>query len=170
MSDQPLLQPAAAADFVELYDRSIGDVYSYLRSRVGEQPLAEDLTQEVFLAGARRAAAGQPVDVAWLIAVARNKAVDHWRQQGRRERRLHLVETTSSSVEPALGAIEASVAEEVLDELGPTYRAALVLRHVDGLSVPEVADHLGRTVAATEQVLSRARAAFRRSYQERTDA
>ena len=53
--------------------------------------------------------------------------------------------------------------------LNPTYRAALVLRHVDGLGVAAVADHLGRTVAATEQVLSRARAAFRDRYQGSTD-
>jgi len=167
VSDQPLLEPSAGTDFVRLYDASVDDVYSYLRSRVGERTLAEDLTQDVFLAGARRAAAGHAVDVAWLIAVARNKAVDHWRQQGRRERKLHLVERAEP--EPAIGTVDPTVAEEVLDELGPIYRAALVLRHVDGLSVPEVADHLGRTVAATEQVLSRARAAFRRSYQERTD-
>ena len=44
------------------------------------------------------------------------------------------------------------------------YRAALVLRHVDGLSVSAVADHLGRTVEATEKVFSRARAAFRLKY------
>jgi RNA polymerase sigma-70 factor, ECF subfamily len=41
-----------------------------------------------------------------------------------------------------------------------------VLRHVDELSVPQVAEHLGRTVAATEQILSRARAAFRREHGE----
>ena len=63
------------------------------------------------------------------------------------------------------GAIDPGAAGVVLAGLSPTYRAALVLRHVDGLSVAAVADHLGRTVEATDQVLSRARAAFRTSYQ-----
>jgi RNA polymerase sigma-70 factor (ECF subfamily) len=45
----------------------------------------------------------------------------------------------------------------------------LVLRHVDGLSVAAVAAHLGRTVEATDQVLSRARAAFRTKYRESAD-
>ena len=54
----------------------------------------------------------------------------------------------------------------MLQTLNPTYRLALVLRHVDELSVPQVAEHLGRTVAATEQILSRARAAFRRQQGE----
>jgi RNA polymerase sigma-70 factor (ECF subfamily) len=42
----------------------------------------------------------------------------------------------------------------------------LTLRHLDGLSVPEVAEHLGRSVQATDALLSRARAAFRRDYPE----
>jgi len=56
----------------------------------------------------------------------------------------------------------------VLGDLGPTHRAALVLRHVDALPVPEVAATLGRTVHATEALLVRARAAFRRRYRELT--
>ena len=43
--------------------------------------------------------------------------------------------------------------------------SALTLRYLDGLSVPEVADELDRTVHATEALLVRARAAFRRAYE-----
>ena len=43
----------------------------------------------------------------------------------------------------------------VLTELGAHHRAALTLRYLDGLSVPEVADHLGRTLHATEELLVR---------------
>ena len=165
--DQPLLEPASAADFVDLYDRSLVEVYSYLLSRVHDRPLAEDLTQEVFLAGARRAASGQTVEMAWLIAVARNKLVDHWRAQARRDRKLHQVQSAAPvTVMPAPDTtIDEGHAAEVLAGLNPTYRLALVLRHVDQLAVPDVAHHLGRTVAATEQVLSRARTAFRRAYE-----
>ena len=53
---------------------------------------------------------------------------------------------------------------EVLEELGPHHRAALTLRYLDGLSVPEVAHHLDRTVHATEALLVRARNAFRVAY------
>jgi RNA polymerase sigma-70 factor (ECF subfamily) len=62
-------------------------------------------------------------------------------------------------------SIDPDRASVVLADLNPTYRAALVLRHVDGLSVSAVAGHLQRSVKATEQVLSRARAAFRDKYQ-----
>ena len=152
--------------FVALYERTVTDVYSYLASRVGDWAAAEDLTQDVFVAGARHVAAGDVVDLAWLIGVARHKLVDHWRAQARRDRNLALAESSehtrgvegSASIDPGLAAV-------VLAGLNPTYRAALVLRHVDGLGVVAVADHLGRSVEATEQVLSRARAAFRDKYQ-----
>ncbi len=57
----------------------------------------------------------------------------------------------------------------MLDTLGPHHRGALTLRYLDGLPVPEVAEQLGRTVHATEALLVRARAAFRRAYEEGED-
>ena len=154
-------------EFVDLYRRAVPDVYSYLASRVGDRGAAEDLTQEVFIAGAHRAARGEVVDLRWLIAVARNKLVDHWRALAREDRKLAVVaslEPQPRHVEQPL-PIDPGVASAALAGLNPTYRAALVLRHVDELSVPAVADLLGRSVEATEQVLSRARAAFRTAYQ-----
>jgi RNA polymerase sigma-70 factor (ECF subfamily) len=45
----------------------------------------------------------------------------------------------------------------------------LSLRYLDDLTVPEVADALGRSVHATESLLARARRAFRMSYLEQSD-
>jgi RNA polymerase sigma-70 factor (ECF subfamily) len=42
----------------------------------------------------------------------------------------------------------------------------LTLRYLDGLPVADVAELLGRTVGATEVLLVRAKAAFRRHYEE----
>lgn len=57
-------------------------------------------------------------------------------------------------------------ARQTLDRLGAHHRAALTLRYLDDLPVPEVAALLERTVHATEALLVRARAAFRRAYGE----
>ena len=57
-------------------------------------------------------------------------------------------------------------ARDTLDQLGAHHRAALTLRYLDGLPVPDVADVLGRTVEATEALLTRARRAFRAIYEE----
>jgi RNA polymerase sigma-70 factor, ECF subfamily len=156
--------------FVDVYERTVVDVYSYLASRTGNRGVAEELTQDVFVAAAHRVAAGDVVDVAWLIGVARHKLVDHWRARAREDRTLALADAWESS-RPVAGsvAIDSGLAAVVLAALNPTYRAALVLRHVDGLSVGAVAAHLERTVEATEQVLSRARAAFRIKYRGASD-
>ena len=150
-----------------LYDRALPQVYGYLVTRVGRTEVAEDLTAETFLAAvaaARREGAG-PVSVAWLIGVARHKLVDHWRREGRAERNLAAlggqVAGPSDRWEIELDGIRA---RDVLAALGPHHRAALTLRYVDDLTVPRVAELLGRTVTATEALLTRARGAFRRAY------
>jgi RNA polymerase sigma-70 factor (ECF subfamily) len=65
--------------------------------------------------------------------------------------------------------VDSTRAHEALARLAGHHRAALTLRYLDGLPVPEVADHLGRTVHATEALLVRARSAFRKIYGERRD-
>ena len=53
----------------------------------------------------------------------------------------------------------------MLDELSPAHRAALTLRYLDDLPVPQVAALLDRTLHATEALLVRARNAFRSRYE-----
>ena len=162
---------ATSGHFLDLYQHAFRDVYSYVASRLTDRGAAEDVTQEVFIAGARHVARGGDVDVAWLKTVARNKIIDHWRAQAREDRKLALAYTAESS--PVVDGSQPADAErvtQVLADLNPTYRAALVLRHLDGLSVAEVAEILERSVEATEQVLSRARAAFRSAYAQTSGA
>ena len=52
------------------------------------------------------------------------------------------------------------------EQLGAHHRSALTLRYLDGLSVPECAAVLDRTVHATEALLMRAKRAFRDIYEE----
>ena len=73
-------------------------------------------------------------------------------------------EPEQSQANPWDEALDAVTAREVLGRLGPHHRAALTLRYVDDLPVPEVAAILGRTVHATEALLVRARSAFRAAY------
>jgi RNA polymerase sigma-70 factor, ECF subfamily len=132
--------------------------------------VAEDLTAECFLAAvtAARRPAAPPLSVAWLIGVARHKLVDHWRGREREERSLALV-TGELVDDPWDTELDALRARDVLRRLGAHHRAALTLRYLDGLPVAEVAAHLGRTLHATEALLVRARAAFRRSYDGEED-
>ncbi len=153
-----------------LYDRALPQVYGYLMGRCGDRAVAEDLTSETFLAVA--AALGEvPLTVGWLIGVARHKLVDHWRWQARQERLLQAVEGLSVEVDdPWDVELDRWRAREVLSRLAPQHRAALTLRYLDGLSVPEAATILDRSVTATETLLVRARREFRRVYEGSGDA
>lgn len=162
---------ASSAAFLGVYERAFDEVYSYVASRLSDRGAAEEVTQDVFVMGARHVARGGDVDVAWLKTVARNKLIDHWRARARQERKLaraYLLEPPA--VVDEIAPVDAGMVTQVLSELNATYRAALVLRHLDGLSVPEVAKLLERSVEATEQVLSRARAAFRSAYSHASGA
>jgi RNA polymerase sigma-70 factor (ECF subfamily) len=153
-----------------LYDRALPQVYGYLRTRVGETEIAEDLTAETFLAAVRAVQEHKVPDltIAWLVTVARNKLVDHWRRREREERTLRLASDSESEVvdDDVDARFDRMRAREVLAELAPHHRVALTLRYLDGLSVPEVARELDRTVHATEALLVRARHAFRIRYAE----
>ena len=158
---------------LDLYDQAVVDVYRYLRARCPSDVVAEDLTSETFLAAvsAVERDAVSDLTAAWLIGVARHKLVDHWRRQAREERKLHALSggldgESEPSWDPWDTTLENGRAQQTLALLGAHHRSALVLRYFDDLSVPAVAQELGRTVHATEALLVRARVAFRRAYEQ----
>ncbi len=161
-------EPLGADQVLDLYDRALPQVYGYLVRRCGSDAVAEDLTSETFMAAVAACRRGEAprLSVGWLVSVARNKLVDHWRRQAAEERRLEAV----AVLEPdgPLGVDPSEMSERralaVLAGLGPHHRAALTLRYLDNLGVPQVAAELGRTVHATEALLVRARHAFRTAY------
>jgi RNA polymerase sigma-70 factor (ECF subfamily) len=164
----PQVRPDPAFGLLKLYDDALPHVYGYLLARCGDTGLAEDLTAESFLAAVhavRKPGAPDP-SIPWLIGVARHKLADHWRRAEREQRGLRLLDGEPARVDdPWETAVDRIRARGVLDRLGAHHRAALTLRYLDGLPVPEVARHLDRTVHATEALLVRARAAFRRIYE-----
>ncbi len=173
MSPPEGARPDPAVGLLELYDEALPHVYGYLLARCRDKTLAEDLTAESFLAAVRAvrepgAAVPLVPSVAWLIGVARHKLADHWRRAAREERGLRLLDLDRDRKveDPWEVQLDAIRARQVLDGLGPHHRAALTLRYLDGLPVNDVARCLDRTVHATEALLVRARAAFRRSYRE----
>jgi RNA polymerase sigma-70 factor (ECF subfamily) len=150
-----------------LYDRALPEVYGYLVRRCESAAVAEDLTSETFMAAVDAVQRDRVPHMAtpWLITVARNKLVDHWRRQAREDAKLALA-SDADDIDEWDEQLDAIRAHEVLAELAPHHRIALTLRYLDGLPVPEVAHILDRTVHATEALLVRARIAFRRAYGE----
>ncbi len=66
--------------------------------------------------------------------------------------------------EPMAG--ERELVMDILASLPEVQRTALVLQHLDGLAVQEIAEIIGRSMPATESMLARARRSFRSRYEE----
>lgn len=163
------------ARFRDWYDATLPRVHRYLAARCGgDDALAEELTQQTYIAAirARHRFDGRSDVVTWLCAIGRNKLVDHYRRHERDERRhdrlvaeLRLGEDSPWRAHETRDAVRAAMAS-----LPAEQRLGLLFRYLDGLSVREVASVLGRSEKATESLLTRARANFRRAYGGQTDA
>jgi RNA polymerase sigma-70 factor (ECF subfamily) len=112
-----------------------------------------------------------------LITVARSRLIDHMRAQQRRERKLSMAwsaaepnERQGLVADDTTQADIGAATERALGELAEVERYALVLHHLDGLSIADVADSIGRSTRATESLLARARRKFRAAFEETPDA
>ncbi len=162
-----VVQTLQQDEFLELYDRALPHVYGYLARRCGSAATAEDLTADTFMVAvtAWRREPGRQLDVGWLIGTARHKLIDHWRRNGRQHDALaELWDEMPAPIDPHDQPVEVEAAQTTLAVLAPIHRAVLTLRYCDGLPVGDVAAAVGRTVHATEALLTRAKAAFRSNY------
>jgi RNA polymerase sigma-70 factor, ECF subfamily len=162
----PLIDEVAVLSAI---DDALPIVYHYFVRRIGSVALAEDLTSETMLAAVAEVThRGFAIwSLPWLIGVARHKLADHWRRLERERRHLAI----GGEFEEAAWdqPIETGRVEAVLAQLNPSQRAALTWRYVDDLSTSEVAGLLGRSIAATENLLARSRRAFRDLYEGSSD-
>lgn len=157
--------------FQAFYADALPRVYGYFYHRLGANPsLAEDLTQETFLAAVAELRRGALVaaPAPWILGVARHKFLDHLRRQHRIGWTLLSWEEAAAEVPtvPDIDSIEDERAIAALAAVSSPQREALVLRYLDGFSVPEVAAALGRSVGAAESLLARGRASLRRALME----
>ena len=154
------------ASISAIYDEALPEVYGYLRRRCGSTELAEELTATTFVRATSACCRGQADEpsISWLVTIARNLLIDHWRHQARVERSMELV-APQPAHDPWNEVIDARRAEELLATVKPEHRAVLTLRYLDDLRMPEVAEALDRSVRATESLLVRARAALQRAYE-----
>ena len=163
------VSPAA---FRAFYEEALPGVYGYFLHRCGGSvPVAEDLTQETFLAAVAELKKGKQVatPIAWIYGIGRHKLMDHYRLQERAERDL-AVAWQAERVEDDLVVADDEEARAraiaALASVAARQRAALVLCYVDGFSVDEAASLLGKSVEAVESLLARGRRTFKRAYLE----
>ena len=154
--DDVLIRAAAQGDreaFGELYVRYGRLVHGILLARVPPAE-ADDLVQEVFLSAMRqlRGLRTSTAFRAWLCAIARNRAMDHFRHS-------RVVVPIEGNVKQEPGRRDTTHgALEVLDlirQLPAAYREPLTLRLVEGMTGPEIAAQTGLTADSVRVNLCR---------------
>jgi RNA polymerase sigma-70 factor (ECF subfamily) len=171
LSDEALLvlyangDPSAAR---ALTQRLAPRVFAYAMRVLGDRAEAEDVTQEALLRLWRIAPEwrqGEAQVTTWLYRVATNLATDRLRGRKRRQ-----AETLDDVAEPGddrpsvvAGMIEAdrmAALQSALEQLPDRQRQAVVLRHIEGLSNPEIAQILDIGVEAVESLTARGKRAL----------
>jgi RNA polymerase sigma-70 factor, ECF subfamily len=151
----------------ELYLLHFNRVYGYLYVTVNNQHDAEDLTTQTFLrmleSIGRFRWQSAPFS-AWLLRIAHNLAVDHFRARWRTRAEPDVSEREEeSSAEPeALGSIAQFGMLELIDRLSPEQRQVLTLKFLFGFGNAEAAGILGKSEGAVKSLQHRALASLER--------
>ena len=155
--DAERLERAAAGDGVAmaaLYDRHARGVYSIAVRVVGDEADAEDVVQEVFSQVWRQAGRYDPTRgtvAAWLLTMARTRAIDRLRaRQARPDSRVASSdnlwdERAAPMVDPAdalTAERDAKLVREALHELPLMQRLAIELAYFEGLTQSQIAERL----------------------------
>jgi RNA polymerase sigma-70 factor (ECF subfamily) len=157
--------------FEEIAGTLRAPILRYLQRFVGDAALAEDLLQETLVRiskGLDRFEARSSVKT-WAFKIATHTAIDHLRQS---KRELNLVELDDRAVvaDPGAGLGERLVLDEMnaclreeIDRLPESYRAAILLHDLEGLSAGETAEIVGCSLATAKIRIHRARARLKQA-------
>jgi RNA polymerase sigma-70 factor, ECF subfamily len=161
-------QNGDTAAFGLIYDRYMDTVFRFIYFRVGNRQLAEDLTSDTFLRALKRIGSftWQGRDLgAWLVTIARNLVADHFKS-GR-----YRLEVTTGDVLDAdredrgpEGSPESAVVDHITNvtlltavkQLNPEQQECIVLRFLQGFSVAETAQAMGKNEGAIKALQYRA--------------
>lgn len=156
---------------VQIYDLYFTPVYQFIRLRVGDAMVAEDLAADVFvqMVGALRSAA-PPRDSlrGWLFKVARNLIAGHYRTE-RRVKETELDEWLSDDGDLEMevaadmdAAFTVDMTRSALATLAPEQQEVLILRFGQKLDLQATADIMGKSANAIKQLQFRALATLRK--------
>ncbi|GAB3661091.1 sigma-70 family RNA polymerase sigma factor [Nocardioides korecus] len=149
-----------AEAFGLLYDHYQPQVYRFLYYRLGSVHLAEDLTGDTFFRALRSMSTfrWQGKDFgAWLMTIARNLTMDHYkagrtRLESTTEDLTDLDTTSEGPEEAVLASLTNEALLTALGELPTEQRDCLVMRFLQGMSIAETADVLERSPGAVKQL------------------
>lgn len=148
--------------FGRLYERYARMVHGILLARVpyGE---VDDLLQDVFMSAMRRLSSLREAAAfgGWLAMIARNRATDYHR------RSVETTEVDERQLRAEAAPAEAIGVMEKIQELPEAYRETLILRLVEGMTGPEIAERTGLTQGSVRVNLHRGMTMLREKLEAR---
>jgi RNA polymerase sigma-70 factor (ECF subfamily) len=152
----------------EVYDRYFSEIYRYVRYRINDDAVAEDIASDVFvrlLEAAQKKRGPETNLKGWLIATASNAVNDHLRRQYRRptEALSDAVPDHDASVHIEVDLREQNrIVQGAYAQLTPEQQHVLALRFGQGYSIEETASHMKKKVNAIKALQFRALASLQR--------
>src|SRR5262245_38919829 len=143
----------------ELYDRYGRVTFALILRVVRDTGIAEDLVQETFLRVWNRVSGfdAQKGSIGpWLLAVARNRAIDYLPSAGGRERNaLDYEETDHPALycdmeKDLLVSDKARRVKSAMEKLSPNHRQVIELAYFEGLSQTEMAERMGQPLGTVK--------------------
>lgn len=154
------------AAFQQIVDGTSARLVRLAARMVGNVVDAEDVVQEAYVKAYRALSTGEfdgRANVStWLYRIVTNQAIDAMRGRARRPKATDTADETMSDLASAEQKLALAELSDWMSDLPPDQRAALVLKAVEGLTSPEIAEVLQCSEGAVEQRLVRARAALRK--------
>jgi len=154
--------------FARIYEHYYQDIYNFVYHRVPSAHLAEDLTSETFLKALESIDSysfGRIPLHAWLFRIARTTVALYYRDHSRPTDVSLEEELLSTEGDPS-DVFEKGLSQQrlaqALGDLTEEQQEVIILRFVEGLSIPEVGQVLGKPKGAIKSLQHRALSSLNR--------
>lgn len=166
MNERDLIARARTGDRVamgELYELHARRVFTVVRRLVGDDHLAEDLSQEAWIRAFDKLHLfrGDAAFGTWLYRLATNVALNRLRRSSKRTTVESGADLPRISKAQDEVVVTRRVLTKALDQLPPGYRKVLVLHDVEGWTHEEIAKSLDCSPGTSKSQLHKARARMR---------
>lgn len=167
-------QKGEKAAFEELYREFHDKLYFFVLKNVGDKHIAEDITEDSFLASMQGITALKEAEnyETWLHSIAFNKCRMYFRQKGREDNislddenvseDLHTDDTVMLPEDYADNKELKRSLKKVIEGLKPEQRSAVILYYYDGMPLKKVSEILEISENAAKQKLFKARAKIKK--------
>ncbi|MFC1598723.1 RNA polymerase sigma factor [Patescibacteria group bacterium] len=150
--------------YSQVYDLYIDKIYRFIFFKVNNKEDVQDLTSEVFLKVWQYIIDGKQIKNlnAFFYQVARNLVIDYYRKSSQKD--IPIDEPANIAQDrlaiDEIKKIEAKIQFEKIEiklgELKDEYREVIILRYIEGLSMIEIADIIGKKKGNVRVILYRA--------------